>query len=248
MNCCTKFYYDPDIVPEQYKNEKHYEIEKKLFQSPKFTSNIEEANVIFVVGGDGSLIKAIHKYFDKDITFIGLGAGTKNFLMNEFNSVVCHNHFETIDSETIQVEVNNEIYHATNDIIIGSGLTGWINYTVESEDPSINDKFWGTGVVVSTPIGSTAWNRNNYGVVLPLDYELWSMTGIGTDKVVNKLIKPQDIMFDVHSRNRYHINIYIDGEFIVVKDVDKFKITQGKKIKLGFYDLKNFMAKRLSRN
>lgn len=53
--------------------------------------NENDANVIITMGGDGTILKTIHTYYDKldgklqDKTFFGFAFGTANFLMNDFN-------------------------------------------------------------------------------------------------------------------------------------------------------------------
>gem|GEM_PF-2199595 len=49
--------------------------------------------------------------------------------------------------------------HAINDIIIGKNLIDYFNFDIQSK--TINQTIKGTGLILSTPIGSTAYRYNN---------------------------------------------------------------------------------------
>ena len=55
----------------------------------------EKAEVIIVIGGDGSLLHALHNYIDLNIPFYGINSGSIGFLMNKFdeNNFVSNIHF-----------------------------------------------------------------------------------------------------------------------------------------------------------
>lgn len=158
---------------------------------------IEENNIIKAVGGDGTLIKSIHLFKNKNKPFFGVSAGTVNFLMNEEDSV-CTEHiiekFNLIDIEvffTNKVNENKVIskkFEAFNDIVLGE-FNAWIDFECIHNDLAI-ENFKGSGVIVSTSQGSTGINKNNLGTILPLSSKNWSLTGIQTNRVVNHIIEP----------------------------------------------------------
>ena len=43
----------------------------------------KDADILVVLGGDGTMLRALHKYIDVDIPIYGLNLGTFGFLMNE---------------------------------------------------------------------------------------------------------------------------------------------------------------------
>ena len=45
----------------------------------------EDADVIIVIGGDGSMLNALHKYMHLNIPFYGINAGSIGFLMNSMH-------------------------------------------------------------------------------------------------------------------------------------------------------------------
>ena len=45
----------------------------------------EQSDLIIVIGGDGSLLHALHNYMDLNIPFYGINSGSVGFLMNNFH-------------------------------------------------------------------------------------------------------------------------------------------------------------------
>ena len=45
----------------------------------------DQADLIIVIGGDGSMLHALHNYMHLDIPFYGINAGSVGFMMNKFH-------------------------------------------------------------------------------------------------------------------------------------------------------------------
>lgn len=65
----------------------------------------------------------------------------------------------------------------------------------------------GSGVCVSTPLGSTAFNANNRGAVLPLDQPLLSITGIVSNRDLNEIFAGRDLAIRFESRRGVALSI-----------------------------------------
>lgn len=94
----------------------------------------------------------------------------------------------------------------------------------------------GTGLCISTPFGSTAYNKNNGGVVLPLEDSKISVTGIVCEKPINKIlgtVKPLEI--EITTRQR-HLCIYSDG---IVKECYDIAYVE-KSVKNNNYKIEGF--------
>ena len=124
---------------------------------------------VFVVGGDGTFLKAIHQYIDhlESIQFIGIHTGTLGFmcdhqkeelddLLEKFKSEQPHVHSYPLLEITL--EGKNQTVYAFNEARIEN-----IANTL-TLDLSINDEFFetfkGSGICLCTQIGSTAINRS----------------------------------------------------------------------------------------
>ena len=223
--------------------------------------NEDNPEMYFVIGGDGAMLHAHTNTLDKTIPYFGKGFGTLNFIMNNYE-----NDFEVLEAmledriipdiiETSKIKVTiDKVYGssiekvAINDIVIGNNIMDWHEFIINNESGSFNEFYLkGMGICLSTPLGSTAFNLNNRGKVLPLDTDIWGMTGIVCDHNINELMTPQKMHITINSL-RETPNIYVDGIANTIPLEKGDKITIDKDItsfKLAFIDKKVFFNKRM---
>jgi NAD kinase len=222
---------------------------------------IEESDpdLILVSGGDGAILHAIQKYNHFQVPFLGRGAGTLNFLMNKFDDqkiieelVNDQLDLNILKTTTIKVILKNKdgskksLGMAVNDIVFGSSIMGYHSFKLNTEDFSFrNFDVSGTGICVSTELGSTAYNFNLGGPVIPLESGLWTVVGIATNRYLSDILKSQkmEIMFNRNDP----VFVYIDGIKInrnLVKG-SKICLTCGDQVKIAFLDKISFLKKRV---
>jgi len=208
---------------------------------------VEYTNWIKVYGGDGTLLRAIGKYFKKQKPFFGVGKGTKNFLMNKEEIIKSPT---KIDLKMIVVKYENNIYYAFNEIMIGNTISDWVKFDVCDKDDIIGS-FKGGGIIFSTPQGSTGINKSAGGVILPLNSKDWVVSGILTDRKIHYVVEPHEIKIKIISRNDEYI--WIDGKKVKKLNSDichEIVITDrplddiDNKVLLLFNDIDEFKKKR----
>jgi NAD+ kinase len=233
------------------------------FLTRTFPEVIAEENpeMYFVIGGDGAMLHAHNKFSDADIPFFGKGFGTLNFIMNNYDD-----NFEVLDGlltgeiipdiiKTLKLRVrvekkNGDVVEklCINDIVIGNNIMDWHKFKINSAEKSFNEmNLRGTGLCISTPLGSTAYNINNGGNALPLDANLTSITGIACDYRVNEIMTPQDISIEITSY-RHQPFIYIDGvvNSIPLEMGDVVRIGKSENVfSLAFLNKEDFFSKRM---
>jgi NAD+ kinase len=222
--------------------------------------NEVEPDMYFVIGGDGAMLHAHKDFGSIQKPFFGKGLGTLNFIMNNFGSDfriiegLLNDTIKPTFIKTPKIEVHTKlqngetfVYQAINDVIIGGDISDWNAFELTSKDGSFEDyQFNGTGICTSTPLGSSAFNMNNGGKLIPIDSNLWSMTNIVSNRKIDELMKPQKVKIKIESL-RSSPTLFVDGVSITGLDngdvvtlrkcVEKFEI--------AFLDPKEFFAKRM---
>ncbi len=142
--------------------------------------------VVITIGGDGTFIRACHKY--PNAIFFGIHTGHLGFYSNygvedlaELVNTINSDYYEIINMPLLTVEVFNNtkrIYQAINEMtIICPPRT--LNL-----DVYINDKFFehfrGTGLCISTPTGSTAYNKSLGGAIIDHNLKVMQLTEIAS--------------------------------------------------------------------
>lgn len=146
----------------------------------------EEADVIVVLGGDGSMLRALHTYIDYQAPMFGMNLGTVGFLLNENNQEDLEDRIEnaaqfTINPLRMQATDKNGKKHkklAFNEVSLIRETHASAKIRVSVNDQIRIREMICDGVMVSTPVGSTAYNSSAGGPILPLDANVMPITPI----------------------------------------------------------------------
>jgi NAD+ kinase len=211
--------------------------------------------IILLAGGDGAMMRAIKKYNHLNIPFLGIAKGTFNFLMNEIENepeflqdlIEKNVSISFQQTQTVEVLHNNEnLGYAVNDIILGTTVIGYHTFEINTQDQTLSNlEVKGTGLCISTDLGSTAYSYNLGNPAIPLNNQLLIISGIVCNKYINDIVKIQKINIKLKSQ-REECKIYIDGikQKRSLKEGEELILKKGKSVKIGFLSLKNFKEKR----
>lgn len=128
------------------------------------------ADLVFSVGGDGTMLRSIRKYLHLGASFVGINTGTLGFLpaislnekeISEFLENIKTGNYESKTRSLLSVKVKFkdetiESNFAFNEIIIKSKTTKLINLDIFVDDEFLNE-YSGDSLVVSTPLGTTGY-------------------------------------------------------------------------------------------
>src|SRR5829696_8175337 len=137
-----------------------------------------DVDIVVVLGGDGTMLRALARYLGTGIPVIGVNFGRVGFLAsierNELESGlprVFAGEYRIDEVPTLDVEVGDERRVAVNDLVIASGTVGrmiQLEWAVGGEGLG---RLACDGVVCATPSGSTGYNFSNGGPVI-----VWNRT------------------------------------------------------------------------
>lgn len=241
-----KVYYHKNEIEHNDKVKKWNKFFAK--NSDKLEKDLDKADVILCAGGDGTLVKTVKTFAEKNKIILGINAGNIGFLLNNIaNGEILFDknlQVEEIELNMIKVQFNGKEYQAFNEVAIGNDMLSWINFNI-TENKVIIPDFKGSGIIVSTPQGSTGINKSCSGAVLPLESNSWSIVGDKTNRNINHITHPEKIELDVSAR--HSISVWIDGEkFKLNKNDSKIKVSKGNSVKLAFLSVNEFLTKRRS--
>jgi NAD+ kinase len=187
-----------------------------------------DADLLVVLGGDGTMLRALKHSLDTGAPVLGVNFGRVGFLtalddaeLEPGLARVFAGEYTVVELPTLEIELGGLMHTAVNDCVATSSTIGrmvLLGWSVGGED-------LGTlscdGVIVSTPSGSTAYNLSNGGPVL-----VW-----GLDAMVVTFIAP-------HSLNARPLVVPRSSDVVVENktiDVPLTVLADGHEIgKLGF--------------
>ena len=146
----------------------------------------EISDIIVVVGGDGSMLHALHKYMDLNIAFYGINSGSVGFMMNSFHpktfvNDVCKSEATTLYPLNMRgIDVFGNEFEATaiNEVSIFRQTNQAAKFLIKIDDITRMDELIADGAIVATPAGSSAYNLSAGGKIIPLDSNVLCLTPI----------------------------------------------------------------------
>lgn len=194
----------------------------------------ENSDVLVTLGGDGTLISAVRRSFKHDIPVLGVYAGSFGFLadvqLNELDSFVENmvNGDYRVDErsilETSFLQNNKEVTrYAFNDIVLTRhSVSNMIHVETLVAGKAFNTYF-GDGVIVSTPTGSTAYNLSAGGPVLFPLTNVFALTPICPHSLTQRpVVLPGEFSIEMKTPKEKAL-IIIDGQ-------DKHELEQNKSV------------------
>lgn len=142
----------------------------------KFVNNHEEADIIASIGGDGSFLQACRKTnFNKDKIYVGIRTRLdQNYLYVDFSIDDIQNLIDSIHSNDVmvrkypvlEVNLNDQMsYMCLNDFYIKSSVIKPMKMEIYIDDEYF-EAFNGDGLLISTPTGSTGYNKSLDGAIV----------------------------------------------------------------------------------
>lgn len=192
----------------------------------------KNSEFIFVIGGDGTFLKNVNNYSNKKIVAINGGNlgyyshFNKENLKKIINHISRENNFRNL--LCLKLSINNNEYKSLNEILIRSNHTLNTNIYIYKQKLEF---FKGTGLMISTPMGSTAHSKNAGGAIIyQLEnliqlLEIHPITQKKYSTLKSPLILDSNVEIQLKSNIKNSANIIIDGKEIVDQFVDNLLIT-----------------------
>jgi len=195
-------------------------------------TNPDEADIVVAAGGDNTMLEAIHLHYGLKIPFFGWNFGRVGFLLNkiapddsgQFMGIIAN--AKPIDLWAVQAKITYEdgikaTVAGFNDIWISpiGGQTVRMNMSINDRD--IGGTIVGDGLIVSTPQGSTGYNRSAGGKIIKPSLPALQITPksctIGERRIVmNSIIENADAVVKIEFEDfRFRpADVFHDGKIV----------------------------------
>jgi NAD+ kinase len=179
-----------------------------------------DADIAVVLGGDGTMLRALDRYLDSGVPVLGVNFGRVGFLtsvepdrLEADLARVFAGDYRVVELPTVEAESSGLRAVAVNDVVGASSHLGRmveLQWTVGGEDLG---RIRCDGVICATPSGSTAYNLSNGGPVLVRGIDAMVATFVAPHSLhVRPLVIPRGV--DVVVRNRtpdLAVTLLVDG-------------------------------------
>jgi len=206
-----------------------------------FTITIDdkEANIIISLGSDGAFLQAVQKTgFRQDCSYAGISVKEKHglycdFYYNDLPQLV--QALQDSDQEVrnyplIEVTIDNHRpFYSLNEFSIRSTIIKTLVIDIAIDDKSF-ETFLGDGLIISTPSGSTAYNKSVDGAVVDPLLKCFQVTELAS--VNNNNYRTLGSPFILSGERKLQLSVHQDGNHFpsMASDNEAFGIRKVGKI------------------
>lgn len=233
-----------------YHSRKTASILTKKLMSKGFTVTEEynpKAELNICIGGDGSFLRTVHRNKFHDIPYVGVNTGHLGFFqeilpdkIDEFIDAYIKKDYQVEEVLLVDAEVHTKEKTFTltgvNEIVIKGVKSKVVHLDIFIDDSHL-ERFSGDGVIISTPVGSTAYNFSSGGsIVYPSlrTLQLTPLSPINSEayrSLPNSAVIPGDLTISIRPEFRYKNSILImkDGVEFRYDNILTINLTLSKK-------------------
>ena len=196
------------FVNVNYSKEKAIEIKNRIINFStindlKIVEDIDKANLIISIGGDGTFIESARLIENTNIPLIGVNLGSLGYLTeinpdgleNALTQILNGNYY--LESRMMlqgKVLRNGETIcenKAINDITLTKNALGILRFDLYIDDVLIN-KYTADGIIICTPTGSTAYNLSCGGPIIEPNASIITITPLAPHTMINRSLVLSD--------------------------------------------------------
>jgi NAD+ kinase len=145
-----------------------------------------KADVIVALGGDGLMLRTLHKSMKSGKPIYGMHRGTVGFLMNDYRMNGLKERLAAADTTIIHPLIMRardskgrvRVHHAINEVSLFRQTYQVSRLAIFVDGKERLPELMADGVLVATPAGSTAYNLSVQGPIIPIGAPLLALTPI----------------------------------------------------------------------
>jgi NAD+ kinase len=218
----------------------------------------EEADILVVLGGDGTMLQALHKTIARPKPIFGMHCGTVGFLMNRFDveelparlAAARRTELHPLKMRAKDKSGREEIALAINEVSMlrQTAQAAKIGITIDGVERL--PELICDGILMATPAGSTAYNLSAHGPILPIGAGVMALTPISAfrPRRWRGAILPHRavVKFVIHEPDKRPVSATAD--FREIRDVREVTVMQDESIRLTLlFDPEHHLDERILR-
>jgi NAD+ kinase len=194
---------------------------------------LEQADVIVTLGGDGFMLRTLHRYMQLGKPFYGMNRGTVGFLLNNFESDDLPGRLASAEVATLNPLRMRAVREAgteqdalaINEVSLLRQTRQLAKIRIAIDGRVRLEELSCDGILVATPAGSTAYNLSAHGPILPLTANVLAMTPISA-------FRPRGVQVRFDILEHYKRPVSAVADQTEVRDVVEVAISEASDISL----------------
>lgn len=178
----------------------------------------DKANIIASIGGDGAFLQAVRKTgFRDDCLYFGISQKSEPYLYCDFQIDETDKMIEAMHNDQISVRKypvldiaidGINLFHCLNELSIRSGIIKAFVLDIYIDELHF-ETFRGDGIIISTPTGSSGYNKSVHGAIV--DPHLACMQISELASLNNNTYRTLGSPFILSGQRKLRLNVVQDG-------------------------------------
>jgi NAD+ kinase len=198
------------------------------------TVSPQEAEVIVPLGGDGFMLETLHRFVSSGRSIFGMHRGSVGFLMNPYRLQGLYERLaaaQPVELHPLEMAATREDGAcqraiAFNEVSLLRETRQAAKLRVRVDDVVRLEELMADGILLATPVGSTAYNLSAHGPIIPLGAGILALTPISAFRPRRwrgaLLPHGADVTIDVLDSDKRPVSAVAD--FTEVRDVVSVEI------------------------
>jgi len=186
--------------------------------------DLTNADIAVVLGGDGTMLRALQRFLGTEIPVVGVNFGRVGFLAsiqpNELESGLARvfsGDYRVVHLTTLEVAVGGSRAAAINDVVVLSSIKGRmveLAWAIGGEDMGVQPC---DGMICASPSGSTAYNLSNGGPVLARGLDAMVITFIAPHSLhARPMVVTRGLDLEIRNETPdVDVTVLVDGHSLV---------------------------------
>jgi len=146
----------------------------------------ERAEIIVPLGGDGFMLETLHRFLSKGVPIYGMHRGSIGFLMNAYRPDGLYERLAAAQPVVLHpLEMTARDEHGGRHRALAFNEVSLLRETRQAAKLRVSvdgvvriEELMADGILVATPVGSTAYNLSAHGPIIPLGAGVLALTPI----------------------------------------------------------------------
>jgi NAD+ kinase len=191
--------------------------------------DLATADIVVVLGGDGTMLRALQRFLGLPVPVIGVNFGRVGFFASISQAEleaglarVFSGDYRVVSLATLDMEADGVRASAVNDVVALSSTRGRmveLGWSIGGEDLGVQPC---DGMICSTPSGSTAYNLSNGGPVLVRGLDAMAITFIAPHSLhARPMVVPGGLDLEIRNETPdVGVTVIVDGHAVTEIDRD----------------------------
>ena len=204
---------------------------------------VADCDVIVALGGDGSMLRALHDGISNDKPVYGMNRGSVGFLLNEYREEDLINRIEKAQTVKLNplrmkaVTMSGAVEEslAINEVSLLRETRQAAKLRITIDGVTRLDELICDGVIFSTPAGSTAYNLSAHGPIIPLSAGILALTPISAfrPRRWRGALLPQSSKLRISILEAKNRPVSAVADFTEFRDVESVEVWQDNKVEIS---------------